>query len=343
MLQDLTIEAEKIISYVEKLVTTPSPTGYTKHVEEYLIANAREKQIACEHTRKGAVLYRFESENATSNVMFAAHVDTLGAIVKEVKRDTLKLSSIGHYPMMYAIGDYCQIHAFDGSLYEGTILPNNPAAHVNKNLDKMEMTLENLSVRVDLAVQSEQDLLKNHIEVGNFVSFDPRFRVVNDFIKSRHLDDKAAAAVLLFLADVLNDVQANLSHNVYLFFNITEETGQGIAGFPHLDDLIIVDMGVVGNGTAGDEHHVSICAKDSSGPYNYDLTQELMTLSKQNNIDYKTDIFPYYGSDGSAALRAGGDMRVALIGPGVSASHGYERTHINALTNTAKLLLCFLE
>ncbi len=342
MLKDITIHSKSIVSYLEKLVTTPSPTGYTRLVEQYLIAHAQEQKIACEHTRKGAVLYKFESKNARSNVMFAAHVDTLGAIVKEVRSKTLKLSSIGHYPTMYAIGDYCRIHTFDGTVYEGTILPDNPAAHVNKDLDTMEMKLEKLSVRVDIAPRNKKDTLKNYIDVGNFVSFDPKFRVVNDFIKSRHLDDKASAAALLYVADVLNEFQADLPCNVTLFFNTTEETGQGIAGFSQIDDLIIVDMGVVGDGADGDEFHVSICAKDSSGPYNYDLTQQLIRLGKQHNIDYKTDIFPYYSSDGSSALRAGGDMRVALVGPGVSASHGYERTHINALTNTAKLLLCFL-
>ena len=344
MLQDMTIQSKTLVSYLETLITTPSPTGYTKLVEQYLISHAQEKKIAFEHTRKGAVLYKFESGSARSNVMFAAHVDTLGAIVKEVRRETLKLSSIGGYPVMYVIGDYCRIHTFDDHQYEGTILPDNPAAHVNKELDTLEMKLEKLSVRVDFVPKNKKDTLKNCIEVGNFVSFDPKFRVVNDFIKARHLDDKASGAVLLYLADVLNEVQSALSCNVYLFFNITEETGQGIAGFPQrIDDLIIVDMGVVGDGADGDEFHVSICAKDSSGPYNYDLTQRLVSLGKQYQIGYKTDIFPFYSSDGSSALRAGGDMRVALVGPGVSASHGYERTHINALTNTAKLLLCFLE
>jgi putative aminopeptidase FrvX len=343
MLKDMTIDAESIVSYVEKLVTTPSPTGYTKLVEQYLIENAQKKQIAFEHTRKGAVLYKFETEEAQLNVMFAAHVDTLGAIVKEVKRKTLKLSSIGGYPIMYVIGDYCRIHTFDDNIYEGTILPDNPAAHVNRGLGRMKLELEKLSVRVDLALKKKKDSLKNYIDVGNFVSFDPKFCAVNGFIKSRHLDDKASAAVLLYVADVLKERSADLSRNVYLFFHITEETGQGIAGFPHIDDLIIVDMGVVGDGAAGDEFHVSICAKDSSGPYNYELTQQFITLSKEHKIAYKTDIFPYYASDGSAALRAGGDVRVALIGPGVSASHGYERTHIDSLTNTAKLLLCCLQ
>ena len=342
MLNKRTINSESLVSYIETLVNIPSPTGYTKQLEAFLLQHAHENQIAYTQTRKGAVIYKFEVENAESNIMFAAHVDALGAIVKEVNHDTLTLSPIGGYPIIYLIGDYCRIHTFDGTIYEGTVLPNNPAAHVNKALNEMEMKIENFSVRVDISLQPEETL-EDYIEVGNFISLDPKFRYVDGFVKSRHLDDKASGAVLLYVADVLQQYAEKLKSNIYLFFNITEETGQGISGFPHIDDFIVVDMGVVGEGAAGDEFHVSICAKDSSGPYNYDLTQTLIRISKKHDIGYKTDIFPYYGSDGSAALRAGGDMRVALIGPGVSASHGYERTHVDSLTNTTKLILGFLE
>ncbi len=343
VLNPMTLHADTIVSYLETLVNIPSPTGYTKQLEEFLKRNAEEKQIAFQQTRKGAIIYKFEADQGESDIMFAAHVDTLGAIVKEVNHDTLTLSPVGGSPVMYLIGDYCRIHAFDGKTYEGTILPNNPAVHVNKRLKEMEMTFENISVRVDIAMENTRKTLKNYIEVGNFVSLDPKFRYVNDFIKSRHLDDKTSAAILLYVADVLKDITSRLKSHIYLFFNVTEETGQGIAGFPNIDDFIVVDMGVVGNGVAGDEYHVSICMKDSSGPYNYELTQKLIQHSKQHNIAYKTDIFPYYGSDGSAVLRAGSDMRVALIGPGVSASHGYERTHINSLLNTTRLILSVIE
>lgn len=343
MLHEIALKTDTIVSYIEKLVNIPSPTGFTKQAEQLLITHAQEKQIAYEQTRKGAVIYKFETPGATSNLMFAAHVDTLGAIVKEVRPNTLTLSSIGGYPVIYIIGDYCQIHTFDGNVYDGTILPFNPAAHVNKKLDEFDLKMEYLNVRVDLVPKDNNDTLANYIEVGNFVSFDPKFRYVNGFVKARHLDDKASAAVLMYVADILKETAARLKSNIYVCFNITEETGQGIAGFSNIDDFIAVDMGVVGDGAAGNEFHVSICAKDSTGPYNYDLTQKLVRLSKQHHIAYKTDIFPYYGSDGSAALRAGGDMRVALIGPGVSASHGYERTHVSALEQTTRLILSVLD
>ncbi len=337
------IDPETLIGGLETLLKIPSPTGYTKLIEQYLLSYARERKIPVHHTRKGAVMYAFEYEQAVKNVMLTAHVDALGAIVKEVYYDTLKLSLIGGYPVLYLIGDYCQIHGFDGKIYEGTILPDNPAAHVNNKLNEFELKVENLSVRIDLPLGKGQESLSQYIEVGNFVSLDPKYKYLNGFIKSRHLDDKASGAILLYVAEMLNKLKVKLRSNIYLYFNITEETGQGIAGFPAIDDLLVVDMGVVGSGTRGDEFSVSICAKDSTGPYNYDLTQTLIQLSKKHRIDYKTDIFPYYGSDGSTALRAGGDMRVALIGPGVSASHGYERTHIDALLNTTKLIVHFIE
>jgi putative aminopeptidase FrvX len=343
MLKDTKINTESIVNYIETLVKTPSPTGYTKQMEKYLIQNAEEKKIPYHQTKKGAVIYKFEAENAESSAMFAAHVDALGAIVKEVKKDSLTLSMIGGYPIMYVIGNYCTIHTFDGKTYEGTILPKNPAAHVNKELGKMKLDeFSKIEVRMDIKLKDEQDKLENYIEVGNFVSLDPHYSYVNGFVKSRHLDDKASAGVMLYVADWLIENSPALSQNIYLYFNITEETGQGISGFPEIDDFIVVDMGVVGEGVSGDEFNVSICAKDSSGPYNYDLTQSLIKIAKENEIGYKIDIFPYYGSDGSAALRAGGDFRVALIGPGVSASHGYERVHADSLTNTAKLMLGYI-
>lgn len=196
-------------------------------------------------------------------------------------------------------------------------------------------------IRPDIITDKNKSL-ENFIEVGNFVSFEPKFKLVNNFIKSRHLDDKSSASILLDLSNLINKYKNKLRKNIYFYFNITEETGQGIAGMPDIDNLIIVDMGVVGDDVKENEYSVSICAKDSSVPYNYNLVHKMVSLAKNNNIDYKVDVFPYYRSDVSAALRAGKDIKVGLIGPGVSASHGHERTHIKGLMNTAKLILNFI-
>ncbi|TYB30233.1 MAG: M42 family metallopeptidase [Candidatus Mcinerneyibacterium aminivorans] len=336
------IEKKEIINYLENIINIPSPTGFTSEITKFLIKNAEKNNIKYTQTKKGAIIYEFESEKATGeNTLFACHIDTLGAMVNKVEENKIKITSIGGYPAFYIIGNYCRIHSFNNKTYKGTILPDNPSVHVNKDLSKKKFKLNDLYIRPDI-ITDENKTLDNYIEVGNFVSFDPGFKTVNDFIKSRHLDDKSSASIFLHLANLINNNKNLLNQNIYFYFNITEETGQGIAGMPDIDNLIIVDMGVVGDSVEGDERSVSICAKDSSGPYNYNLVHKMVQLSKENKIDYKVDVFPYYGSDGSAALRAGKDIKVGLIGPGVSASHGYERTHTKGLINTAKLIISFI-
>jgi len=338
--------AETVTGYIEMLVNTPSPTGYTNKVIDLLRKNAEDKGIPYEITRKGAMIYKFESEKASRNVMASVHVDTLGAIVRSTTNNIVKFDLVGGFPAEYVLGNYCTIHTFDGGEIPGTIVHSNPAVHVNKDLYEKKFKVSDLVVRPDIKLKNEKDKTSNYVEVGNFISLNPRFEVRNGFVNSRHLDDKASAGILLSIADILVEKIKNprfkLGVNLYCFFNITEETGQGIAGFPKIDDILVVDMGALGEGQSGDEFHVSICAKDATGPYNYDFTHELVKICKKNKIPYKLDIFPYYGSDGSGALRAGEDVRVALIGPGVAASHGHERTHIDSLLGVHELILKFL-
>ncbi len=330
------------VEYLETLAKIPSPTGFTQNIQKYLIENALKKEICFKETRKGSIIYEFSQAKHTKNIMLAAHVDTLGAVVCQVENDSLRLSSIGGYPLIYIIGNYCTIHTFDGKQYTGTILPDNPAAHVNKDLKTPNLSFENIHVRVDLPLEKKESL-KKHIQNGNYVSFDPHFSYTNGFIKSRHLDDKASAAIMLYLADIFQEsLLDGLQSNVYLYFNVTEETSQGLAGFPPLDELLVMDMGCVGKNLQGNEYSVSICMKDSHGPYNYPMTTKLIALAKKHKIPHAVDIFPFYGSDGSMALQAGNDLQVALIGPGIAASHGYERTHEKALSATLELAIAYL-
>jgi len=332
-----------VVNYLEDLISIPSPTGFPDKIIPYLTKFAESKNIAHKIYRKGAVCFSFPNSPDQKNIVFEAHLDALGAIVSEVKENSLKISSIGGYPAIYIIGDYCTIHTFDGKSYPGTILPENPSAHVNHELSGKKYSVSDLYIRPDLK-PDESVKYKEIFSNGNYVSFDPKFSRQNNFIKSRHLDDKASCAILLGLADYLAENSKDLPVNIHLFFNVTEETGQGVAGLPDdIHDFIAVDMGCVGENLEGDEYSVSICTKDSSGPYNYGLTQQLRNIANIHKIPYKLDVFPYYGSDGSAALRAGNDCRVGLIGPGVHASHGYERTHISAIKATYDLCLEYLK
>jgi putative aminopeptidase FrvX len=272
------------------------------------------------------MIYKFESNKPSRKIMLSVHVDTLGAIVKKIDPNVVRFDLIGGCPPEYIIGNYCTIHTFDGKEITGTIVHSNPAVHVNKELYDKKFKVEDLIVRPDIKLKGDNDKLSDYIEIGNFISFDPRFQIRNGFVKSRHLDDKASAGILLNIVDILIEKMKKpgfkLDANIYCFFNVTEETGQGIAGYPEIDDFLVVDMGALGEGLSGDEFNVSICVKDATGPYHYD--------------------FPHYGSDGSGALRAGADVRVALIGPGVAASHGHERTHVDSLLGVHKLVLKYL-
>lgn len=334
------VDIQKIVSYIEKLVGIPSPTGFTDRITACLEKHAGDCGISCGKTKKGSLFYRFDgTDPSPAKIMLAAHVDTLGAMVTKVEEKGLRFASIGSFPLLNVIGDYCTIHTYDGRSFEGTILPDNPASHVNGNLSDTKPEKDNLFIRPDLDPQVNPAEI---FQVGNFISFDPRFKEVNGFIKSRHLDDKASTAILLYLADLIN--QKAPVNDIYLYFNTTEETAQGISGLTDLalDELVIVDMGVVGDGCEGTEFDVSLCSMDSSGPYHYGLTRKLATIAESAGIPYKNDVFPHYSSDGSTFLRAGHDVKTALVGPGVGASHGYERTHVRALESTARLLLSYI-
>ena len=336
------IRGDEIVKRIEKLVKIPSPTGFTGKVKDFLVENAEKNGINYRVTKKGAVVYSFGPQDVPGT-FFAAHVDALGAIVTAVDdvSERVRITPVGGYPALYIIGEICTIHTRKGKEYVSTFLPDNPAVHVNSKLREMVPDFDNCSLRVDISLEKEQKL-SDFISVGDFVSLDSGFRYVDGYVNSRHLDDKASAGIFLHLSDIIKKNEDKLKKRVSFFFNVTEETGQGIAATPQGDDLIVVDMGVVGKGTAGSEKCVSICAKDSSGPYNYDLTNELIDLAEKFKIQFKTDIFPFYGSDGSALLRSCSDTRVALIGQGVNASHGYERTHVEGLTATASLILAYI-
>ena len=326
------IKGDKIVEKIEKLVKIPSPTGFTGKVRDFLVENAEKNGISYRVTKKGAVIYSFGPQNKEGTFL-AAHVDALGAIVTAVDDSSERA--------IYIIGEICTVHTRKGAEYIGTFLPENPAVHVNSKLREMVPDFDNCSLRVDVALK-DGEKLSDFISVGDFVSLESGFRYLNGYVNSRHLDDKASAGIFLYLSEIIKKNESKLKSRISFFFNVTEETGQGIAATPQGDDLIVVDMGVVGKGTAGSEKCVSICAKDSSGPYNYDLTNELINLAEKNEIPFKTDIFPFYGSDGSALLRSCSDTRVALIGQCVNASHGYERTHVDGLVATASLILAYI-
>ena len=333
-----------IIKTIEKMVNIPSPSGFTREVMAFVKAEAEGFGYSCELSRKGGLIISVKGQEEET-IGLSAHVDTLGAMVRSIDRDgTLKFTLVGGYTIHSIEGSYCSIHTRDGRVYTGTILIKSHSIHSYDDAKTVERTDRNMLIRIDEIVESREDVLKLGINSGDFISFDAKFQYTEQgFIKSRHLDDKASVAVLLGLLRELSDSGRLPKKSLKLLISNYEEVGFGASWVPkEITEFLAVDMGVIGDDLNGSEYKVSICAKDSTGPYDYEMTNRLITLAKENGIDYVVDIFPHYGSDVSSALRGGNDICGALIGQGVHASHGMERTHRRGLENTLKLLKAYI-
>lgn len=327
-------------TYIEQLCKIPSPTGYTQEVCQYLINKLTEIGFTASQSRKGSVLC--DIGGSGDALVLAAHVDTLGAMVRSIKGNgCIRFTKIGGYPENNIENETCTIHTRQGKKYKGTFYLTSPSVHVYDNVGSATRNDTNVEVILDEEVQSKADVEALGIRVGDFISIDARTLITDSgFIKSRHLDDKASAGLMLGLAQWIKDEQIVLNRKVYLLFTTYEEVGHGGAsGLPEdTVEMISVDMGALGDDLSCDEYKVSICAKDSGGPYDYEVTTRLIELAEKFNISHAVDIYPRYGSDVEASLSAGYDIKHGLIGPGVFASHGYERTHKKAVYATLQLL-----
>lgn len=343
---DHPINGQAIIDYIKELVSIPSPSGYTEEAIAYVASFMKENNVPFYINHKGGLVATLKGKDDTKHRILTAHVDTLGAMVKEIKASgRLKLTAIGGFRWNTVEGEYCKIHSGNGKTYTGTILIHQTAAHVYKNMGEVKRNDENIEVRLDEAVKSKEDVEKLGISVGDFVSFEPRVEVTESgFIKSRHLDDKASVGILMYLIKVIQDRELTLPFTTHFLIANNEEIGYGgNSNIPEETvEYLAVDMGAIGDGQSTDEYSVSICAKDSSGPYHYKLRQHLVKLAKEHHIDYRVDIYPFYSSDASSAVRAGFDIVHGLIGPGIDASHAFERTHIRSIEHTARLIYHYL-
>jgi putative aminopeptidase FrvX len=341
------IDREFLLSLLQKLLAIPSPTGYTEEIVDYLEGRLAEFPFINYHrTTKGALVANWTGDLKTSLRGLTAHLDTLGAMVKEIKSNgRLKLSQLGGYAWNTIEGEGCTVFASSGEPVRGSILLNKASGHVHaKEVSTTERTAESMEVRLDIVTSSADETRGAGIEVGDFVVFDTRTESNQGFIRSRHLDDKACVACVLAAIQALVGAELQPAQDTVFHFSNYEEVGHGAAtGFPEgLKELVAVDMAAVGEGQNSDEFHATLCVKDSGGPYHHRLSQRLRSLADEYEIPHKVDIYPYYGSDGEAFWRAGGDVAVALIGPGVDASHNYERTHIDALIATTKWIMAYL-
>ncbi|MBM7562220.1 M42 family metallopeptidase [Fusibacter tunisiensis] len=333
-----------VLELLKDLLMTDSPSGYTSAAMAKLSNWAKELGYNLETTPKGTGIITLEGEDNSRTIGLSAHVDTLGAMVRSItSKGTLKFTLVGGPIAATLDGEYCTIHTRDGSLISGTFLSTAPSSHVNKDAHTQARTPDTMEIRLDAPVHNKQDVLDLGISVGDFICIDPKTTLINDFVKSRFIDDKASVACLYGVMAYLSENKLKPKYKTKIILSVYEEVGHGASYLPSdIEELLAVDMGCIGEDLTCTEFDVSICAKDSSGPYDYGMVSKLIDLSKAHDLKYAVDIYPFYGSDVSAALRSGNNIKGGLIGPGVHASHGMERTHYSALENTMKLVYAYL-
>lgn len=325
---------------LKELINIDSPSGFTKNACKYIFDFLKGEGLNPTYTNKGAVVCNLGEK---PRLVLAAHTDTLGGVVSKINSDgTLKISNVGGLLLPSFEGSYVRIHTIGEKVYTGTLLLDNPAVHVNREAGSTKREITNMHIRIDEEVENEKQVRNLGIDIGDFVCFEPHYtETESGFIKSKFMDNKASCFVLFEIAKALK----NQNYPVQLFFSNYEEVGHGASGgySEGIEEMLCLDMAVVGKDQAGKETICTICPKDSSGPYDYEMRKKLVALAQKSNIPYCQDVYPFYGSDGSAALRAGNDFRVALIGMGVSASHGIERTHKKGIQATIDLCLKYIK
>lgn len=340
------LNEQYILDLLKDLLETPSPSGFTHHIMKKVQAEADKLGVDFSQNEKGGAILSLKGQDSSRTIALSAHVDTLGAMVRAItSHGTLSITSVGGYMMNSIENEYCQIHTRDGKVYTGTILSAHPSVHVYNDAREYKRDEQNMEVRIDELVQTKDDVLALGITVGDFITFDARpVFTPSGYVKSRHLDDKASVAALFGLLESSKREGWVPKHDLLFLISNYEEVGHGTAWIPDgINEMIAVDMGAIGDNLSCKETDVSICAKDSGGPYDYEMTSKLIELAKELEMPYVVDIYPRYSSDATAALHGGHNIRAALIGPGVHASHAMERTHKQAIFNTTKLLAAYVQ
>ena len=339
--------AEYAWQQAETLLAIDSPSGFTRRAASYLQEAFTQLGFAASITTKGGILIDLGGTDSENGLLLEAHTDTLGGMVCQLKSSgRLQLTKIGGMRAENGEAENVRIYTREGRIYEGTLQLCNASVHVNGGYGDAKRDFDTTEVVLDEDVSSAEDVRKLGIEVGDFVCFEPRTRrTASGYLKSRFLDDKLSVGVLLGFAKYLSDNAITLPRRTYIHITVYEEVGHGGAGSvpAGVTEAISVDMGCVGEGLSCTERQVSICAKDSGGPYSYDVVGKLIAAAKATGADYAVDVYPHYGSDVEATLNAGFDLRHGLIGPGVYASHGYERSHMDGVYNTLLVLKGYLE
>ena len=334
-----------ILSTLKEIMSVDSPTGFSAAINQKLTEILSSLGYAAKESNKRLIKVSVPGNDRKKKVAVSAHVDTLGALVRSISADgKIRFTRLGGPVLPTFDGEYCRIYADGGRVYTGTFLSDSCSCHVYRDAGTLERNENTMYVRLDEEVNSASDVKSLGIRTGSLIALDPKTTVTESgFIKSRFLDDKAGSTCLLTVLAAMKQEGKTPACDVDFYFTNYEEVGHGAATVGgDAAELLAVDMGCVGADLECKETQVSICVKDGHGPYDYEMVERLIALAKERKIDYAADVYPYYGSDVGAAWSAGADVKGGLIGPGVHASHGMERTHIKGLYATIDLLFAYL-
>lgn len=337
------IDDTYIASFLKTLLETPSPTGYTDAVTRVCCAELDRLGVSYEITRRGAIRAKLQGGRRQPARALIAHVDTLGAQVKFLKDNgRMELVPIGHWSSRFAEGARCTVFTAEHGAFRGTILPLKASGHTfNEEVDTQPVAWSQVELRPDVVAESRSDLAALGFNIGDFVAIDPQAEFLdNGFVVSRHLDDKAGVAAMFAAIKALVEGEVQLAVDTYFLISVTEEVGHGASSVLTHDiaSMITIDNGTTAPGQNSREFGVTIAMADQTGPFDYHLTQKLLRLCREEEIDHQRDIFRYYRSDSAAAIEAGADVRTGLVTFGIDASHGYERIHMHALHSVARLI-----
>ena len=340
------LNEKRYLKELEKELSIDSVTGQYHELSDYLKKEAEKLGFKTSELHKGGLL--IEAGGKGNPLLITAHGDTIGMMVRHINSDgTIKVCKVGGLYAYHTERENVRIHTRSGKVITGTVQRANASVHVTEDeLNKEVANFDkNSFVVVDEEVHSPEDVRALGIDIGDYVAVEPRFVYANGYIKSHFVDDKALVAILMELLHDIKDKKITLNRKVYFYISFYEEIGHGGSFIPEdVKDFLAVDIACIGPEQTSSEKKVSVFCQDSRFPYNYDLTRELEECAKKAGVDYVPDIFtPHYGTDGDTAMVAGYDVRHAAIGPGVRATHGYERTHMDAIKATYKLLAAYID
>jgi peptidase M42 family hydrolase len=346
-MQRLEIDTDYLLETLLGLLAIPSPTGYTDPIVRDVSKRLEALGVSYELTRRGAIRANLGGQRAVPGRAIIAHLDTLGAMVKALKPNgRLEVVSIGTWSARFAEGARVTIFSETHGTKRGTLLPLKASGHAfNEAVDLQPISWDNLELRVDDPVETAADLAAQGYRIGDYVAVDPQPEVVNGFINSRHLDDKAGVAAMLAAAQAVVHAGAEILIDSHLLFTISEEVGTGASAVLHGDvaEMVAIDNATPAPGQNSRERGVTIAMADSTGPFDYHLTHRLLDLCEEHGIEHQRDVFKYYRCDAASALEAGNDIRFALAGFGADASHGWERTTLDGLKSLAELLSLYIQ